>query len=67
MSGRSSLQTSRSIRWAARMRVGNKPIEFVNSFFHLDHLINSEPSNDEDITKGRNKFIGQVTSGFLIH
>jgi len=28
----------------------NKPIEFVNSFCHLGHLINSELSDDEDIT-----------------
>jgi len=42
--------------------IGNKPIKFVNSFCHLGHLINSEPSDDEDITKGRNNFIGQVNN-----
>jgi len=40
--------------------IGNKPIEFVNC--HLGHLINSELSDDEDITKGRNNFIGQVNN-----
>jgi len=40
--------------------IGNKRIEFVNSFCHLGHLINSELSDNEDITKGRNNFIGQV-------
>jgi len=35
--------------------IGNKPIEFVNSFCHLGHVI-------EDITKGRNNFIGQVNN-----
>jgi len=38
--------------------IGNKPIEFVISFCHLGHLINSELSDNEDITKGRNNFIG---------
>jgi len=38
--------------------IGNKLV--VNSFCHLGHLINSELSDDEDITKGRNNFIGQV-------
>jgi len=58
MSGRSFLQTSRSIRRAARLRVlhWQKPTECVNSFCHLGHLINSELSDDEDITKGRNNF-----------
>jgi len=42
--------------------IGNKPIEFVNSFCHLGHLINSELSDDEDITKGRNNFIYRVNN-----
>jgi len=42
--------------------IGNKPIEYVNSFCHLGHLINFELSNDEDITKGRNNFIGPVNN-----
>jgi hypothetical protein len=32
--------------------VGNKPIEFVNSFCHLSHLINFELSDDGDIIIG---------------
>jgi len=36
--------------------IGNKSNEFVNC--HLGHLINSELSDDEDITKSRNNFIG---------
>ena len=43
-------------------RIGNKPIEFVNSFCHLGHLINSELSDDEDIIKRTNNFIGQVNN-----
>jgi len=42
--------------------IGNKPNEFVNSFCHLVHLINSELNDDEGITKGRNNFIGQVNN-----
>jgi len=42
--------------------IGNKPIEFVNSFCHLGHLINSELSDDKDVDKGRNNFIGQVNN-----
>jgi len=42
--------------------IGSKQIEFVSSFCHLSHLINSELSDDEDITKGRNNFIGQVNN-----
>jgi len=42
--------------------IGNKPIEFVNSCCHLDPLINSELNDDEDITKGKNNFIGQVNN-----
>jgi len=30
--------------------IGNKPIELVNLFCHLGHLINSELSDDKDIT-----------------
>jgi len=40
--------------------IGYKPIEFVNSFCHLGRLINSELNDEEDITKGRSNFIGQV-------
>jgi len=42
--------------------IGNKPIEFVNSFCHLGHLINSELNDDDDIIKRRNNFIGQVNN-----
>jgi len=42
--------------------IGNKQIEFVNSFCHFGHLINSELSDDEEITKGSNSFIGQVNN-----
>jgi len=43
--------------------IGNKPIEYVNSFCHLGHLINAaELSDDEDRNKGRNNFIGQVNN-----
>jgi len=42
--------------------IGNKPIEFVNPFCHLGFLIDSELSDDEDITKGRNNCIGPLNN-----
>jgi len=61
MYGRSSLQMSLSIRRAARVRVllAINQNESVNSFYHLDHQINSELSN---YYKGRNNFIGQINN-----
>jgi len=40
--------------------IGNKPIEFVNSFCDLGNVINFYLSDDEDITERRNNVIGQV-------
>jgi hypothetical protein len=42
--------------------IDNKPIEFVNSFTHLGHIISNDLSDDMDILKRRNDFIGQVNN-----
>jgi hypothetical protein len=45
-----------------RFFIGNKPIELVNSFCHLGHIISNDLSDDLDITKRRNDFIRQVNN-----
>jgi len=42
--------------------IGNIPLEYVNSFCHLGHLINSELRDDEDITNDMNNFTDQVNN-----
>ena len=42
--------------------VDNKPIEYVDSYSHLGHLITS--SMDADVVKRRSDFIGQVNNVF---
>lgn len=42
--------------------VGNKPIEFVDSFSHLGHIITSRLDDSTDILKQRGNFIGQVNN-----
>ena len=42
--------------------VGGKPIEYVDSFSHLGHIITSNLSDTADITNRRNTFVGQVNS-----
>jgi hypothetical protein len=43
-------------------QVDSKPIETVNSFVHLGHVITSSLCDDEDIVKRRGDFIGQVNN-----
>ena len=43
-------------------RIDNKPIDCVNSFSHLGHLITSSLYDDEDIVRRRGDFIGQVNN-----
>jgi hypothetical protein len=42
--------------------IDDKPISIVKSFSHLGHLINSDLSDDDDIAKRRNDFIGQLNN-----
>ena len=42
--------------------IDDKPISIVKSFSHLSHLINSNLSDDDDIIKQRNIFIGQINN-----
>ena len=42
--------------------VGGKPIEYVDSFSHLGHIITSHLSDTADINNRRNNFVGQVNS-----
>ena len=42
--------------------IDNNPIERVNTFFHLGHLITSSLYDDEDIVRRRGDFIGQVNN-----
>jgi hypothetical protein len=40
--------------------IGNNPIEFVQLYSHLGHIINTTLSDDDDILSRRCSFIGQV-------
>jgi Reverse transcriptase (RNA-dependent DNA polymerase)/Endonuclease/Exonuclease/phosphatase family len=42
--------------------IDNRPIENVKSFVHLGHVITSELTDDEDISKQRANFINQVNN-----
>jgi hypothetical protein len=42
--------------------VDNNPIEYVDSFVHLGHIITNQLSDSDDILKRRNEFIGQVNN-----
>ncbi len=42
--------------------VGDNPIEYVDSFVHLGHIITNQLIDDDDILKGRNNFVGQVNN-----
>jgi len=42
--------------------IGDKPIEFVDSFSHLGHLITNKLTDSGDVLKRRNDFIGQVNN-----
>ena len=40
--------------------IGGKPIEFVDSFSHLGHLITNKFTDSSDVLKRRSDFVGQV-------
>ena len=42
--------------------IGDKPIEFVDSFSHLGHLITNKLTDSFDVLKRRTDFIGQVNN-----
>jgi hypothetical protein len=42
--------------------IGGQPMEFVDSYRHLDHIINSQFTDDDDINKRKADFIGQVNN-----
>jgi hypothetical protein len=42
--------------------VGNKPIEFVDSFSHLGHVINCQSDDKSDILKRKCDFVGQANN-----
>lgn len=42
--------------------IGDNPIEYVNSFEHLGHIITNQLVDNDDIIKRRNTFIGQVNN-----
>ena len=42
--------------------VGDNPIEYVDSFVHLGHVITSQFVDNDDILKRRNDFVGQVNN-----
>ena len=46
--------------------IGGKPIEFVESFTHLGHLITNRMDDSADILERRSNFIGQ-TNNMLCH
>ena len=42
-----------------KFSIGGNPVEFVESFAHLGHIINSKLDDSDDIINRRNSFIGQ--------
>jgi hypothetical protein len=42
--------------------IGNNPTEFVQSYSHLGHIINTKLSDDDDILSRRCSFVGQVNN-----
>ena len=42
--------------------IGGKPIEFVDSFSHLGHLITNKFTDSSDVLKRRSDFVGQVNN-----
>ena len=51
-----------SINNISKFSVGGEDIEFVESYTHLGHIINSQLNDTEDISHRRNLFIGQLNS-----
>jgi hypothetical protein len=42
--------------------IGGQPMEFVDSYCHLGHIINSQFTDDDDIYKRKADFISQVNN-----
>jgi len=42
--------------------IGSRPMEFVNSYLHLGHLISNKLEDDDDIARSQGQFIGQVNN-----
>jgi len=42
--------------------IGSRPMEFVNSYLHLGHLISYKLEDDDDIARSQGQFIGQVNN-----
>lgn len=42
--------------------VGNNPIEYVDHFIHLGHVITNRLTDNDDIVKRRHDFVGQVNN-----
>jgi len=42
--------------------IGSRPIEFVNLYLHLVHLISNKLEDDDDIARSQGQFIGQVNN-----
>ena len=42
--------------------IGSRPMEFVNSYLHLGHLIYNKLEDDDDIARSQGQFIGQVNN-----
>jgi hypothetical protein len=42
--------------------VGDNPIEFVDHFVHLGHVITNQLTDSDDILKRRHEFVGQVNN-----
>jgi hypothetical protein len=40
--------------------IGNNPIDYVDSFVHLGHIISQQLTDGDDILKRWNAFVGQV-------
>ena len=48
-----------SILFKCKFFIGGNPVEFVESFAHLGHIINSKLDDSDDIINRRSSFIGQ--------
>ena len=42
--------------------IGSRPMELVNSYLHLGHLISNKLEDDDDIASSQGQFIGQVNN-----
>jgi hypothetical protein len=42
--------------------VGDNPIEYVDSFVHLGHVITNQFVDNDNIIKRRNEFVGQINN-----